>query len=112
MIAPNLNDYNLGFLRLWRMMHPDAKEPEPEYRFHPDRKWRFDLAWPDCRLAVEIEGLTRGGGRHQRPRGYTHDCEKYREAAKLGWRVLRDTSIDMQERPAQVGDEVREMLGV
>ena len=106
-----MNDYNLGFVRLWCMMHPDAKEPEREYRFHPDRKWRFDLAWPDNRLAVEIEGLTRSGGRHQRMAGYTHDCEKYREAAKAGWRVLRYTSIEMQERPAQIIDEVRAVLG-
>lgn len=30
-----------------------------------------------------------GGGRHVRPAGFIADCEKYREAIKLGWRVMR-----------------------
>jgi len=34
-------------------------EPEREYRFHPRRKWRFDAAWPDAKLAVEVEGGAR-----------------------------------------------------
>lgn len=27
--------------------------PEREYRFDPERRWRFDFAWPDQMLAVE-----------------------------------------------------------
>jgi len=30
--------------------------PVFEYRFHPSRKWRFDIAWPERRVAVEVEG--------------------------------------------------------
>lgn len=69
-------------------------KPEPEYVFHPTRKWRFDRAWPEFRLAVEIEGLMPPwlqAGRHQRSGGYTGDCEKYNEATLLGWKVLRFT---------------------
>ena len=62
-----------------------------EYVFHPTRQWRFDFAWPGRKLAVEIDGLTRDGGRHQRVRGYENDCEKLNEALLLGWRVLRFT---------------------
>jgi len=67
--------------------------PRTEYRFHPLRRWRFDLAWPQHRVAVEIDGFGRRGtpGRHQRPRGYTDDCEKLAEAACLDWRVIRVT---------------------
>lgn len=69
-------------------------EPEREYRFHPERKWRFDFAWPAYMLAAEIEGLvptwkTPGGGRHQRIGGYEDDLVKYNAAAALGWKVLR-----------------------
>ena len=32
----------------------------PEYRFHPTRKWRFDYAWPENKIALEVEG---GSGR-------------------------------------------------
>jgi very-short-patch-repair endonuclease len=68
-------------------------EPEREYRFHPTRRWRFDLAWPTQRVAAECEGATwKGGkGRHTSGAGFAGDCEKYSEAAILGWRVLRFT---------------------
>ena len=63
-----------------------------EYRFHPTRRWRFDFAWPDRKIAVEVEGVIwQGSGRHQRAAGYSADCEKYNGALLLGWDVLRVT---------------------
>src|SRR5690554_8122300 len=29
--------------------------PVTEYRFHPDRLWRFDFAWPQARDAIREE---------------------------------------------------------
>jgi len=66
--------------------------PDTEYRFSAPRKWRFDLAWPNLMLAVEVEGGVHSRGRHTRPAGYEKDCEKYNSAILLGWRVLRVTS--------------------
>lgn len=63
----------------------------PEYRFHPDRKWRFDFAFPDLKIAIECEGAVYSRGRHTRGSGYIADTEKYNEAAILGWIVLRYT---------------------
>lgn len=63
--------------------------PEREYKFHPKRRWRFDFAWPDYRIAAEIEGGVWSGGRHTRGSGFSKDCEKYNNAVLLGWRVLR-----------------------
>jgi very-short-patch-repair endonuclease len=60
-----------------------------EHKFHPTRKWRFDLAFPDQKVGIEIEGGLWANGRHNRGAGYIADMEKYREAVKLGWRVLR-----------------------
>lgn len=60
-----------------------------EHRFHPVRRWRFDFAWPDHKVAVEIEGGTWTGGRHTRGGGFEADAEKYLEALMLGWRVIR-----------------------
>jgi very-short-patch-repair endonuclease len=71
--------------------------PLEEYRFHPKRRWRFDFAWPQRRLAVELEGGIFVHGRHVRARGYDNDCEKYNEAQLLGWRVLRFTSCMIQD---------------
>lgn len=64
----------------------------PEYRFHPSRKWRFDIAFPRERVAFEIEGGTWSGGRHTRGKGYEGDCEKYNHAAIDGWYVIRATT--------------------
>ena len=66
--------------------------PIREYCFHPSRRWRFDWAWLDYRVALEWEGGTWSGGRHVRGKGYEEDCRKYSEAAILGWRVLRVTT--------------------
>jgi len=65
--------------------------PETEYRFHPTRRWRFDVAWPDGLLAVEVEGGRWVAGRHTRGAGFEADMEKYNEAALLGWTVIRVT---------------------
>lgn len=68
-------------------------EPEREFIFHPTRKWRFDFAWPEMLLAGEVEGGVWSGGRHTRGQGFIDDCEKYNEAASLGWTVLRFPAI-------------------
>jgi len=60
-----------------------------EYRFHDKRRWRFDFAWPEQKLAVEIEGGVWTNGRHTRGAGFIADSEKYNTAALLGWKVLR-----------------------
>ncbi len=63
----------------------------PEFRFHPTRKWRFDFAWPEHKVAMEIEGAVWVRGRHTRGSGFVKDMEKYNAAASLGWRVFRFT---------------------
>lgn len=63
--------------------------PEFELEFHPTRKWRFDIAWPDKRVAVEVEGGVWSKGRHVRGSGFIKDMEKYNAAVALGWRILR-----------------------
>ena len=62
--------------------------PEREYRFC-ERRWKFDFAWPEKRLAVEIEGAVWVGGRHTRGSGFIADMEKYNAAASMGWFVFR-----------------------
>jgi hypothetical protein len=86
-----------------------APEPVREFRFHPDRQWRADIAWPDRRLLVEVEGgvWMRGGGRHNRGEGYTADCRKYNAASVGGWILLRYTG-DMIES----GEAARDIVQV
>lgn len=75
-------------------------EPVRELRFDPLRRWRFDLAWPEARLAVEADGGTWARGRHVRGVGYLRDCEKVNAAVLTGWRVLRFTADMIADGPA------------
>jgi hypothetical protein len=81
--------------------------PVAEYRFHPSRKWRFDFAFPDRMAAVEVEGGVWTGGRHTRGSGYIADCEKYNNAAALGWFVFRFDGDAVKS-----GEAIKFMLGV
>lgn len=74
-------------------------EPVQEYKFLTNRKFRFDFAWTDEKLAVEIEGGVWIGGRHTRGTGYISDMEKYNLATCEGWRILRFT-------PQQINKEI------
>lgn len=61
---------------------------QKEYRFHPERRFRFDYALPDYKIAIEIQGGTWTRGKHVRGKGYERDCEKLNLAQAMGWRVL------------------------
>jgi very-short-patch-repair endonuclease len=65
--------------------------PQSEFAFHPVRKWRVDFAYPDKKIAIEVEGGIYTKGRHVRGQGYEKDCEKYNELAICGWRLIRAT---------------------
>lgn len=76
----------------------DAGLPAPvrELVFAPPRRFRFDFAWPDHKLAVEVDGGVFSGGRHTTGAGYTRDCEKFALAAINGWSVIRCTSSQVK----------------
>ena len=65
--------------------------PIAEYRFHPERKWRLDVAWPKQKVALEVEGGAFSRGRHTRGKGFLGDMEKYNTLSSLGWRLFRCT---------------------
>lgn len=68
---------------------------DPEYKFCKTRKWRFDYANFDLKVAVEVEGGAYTNGRHTRGKGFINDMEKYNKAVELGWVVLRYTPDQM-----------------
>ena len=69
-----------------------------EFRFHPTRRWRFDYAIPSHKIALEVEGGVFTGGRHIRSKGFIGDMEKYNEAARLGWTVVRVIPAELYTR--------------
>lgn len=100
-VSPVLRDFG-ALLSFARNLGFDP--PVLEFAFHPVRKWAFDAAWPDLKIAVEREGGTwvqtrcRCGhtknefkSRHHSREGLEKDAEKYNAAAVLGWAVLRFT---------------------
>lgn len=70
-----------------------AEQPLPgwdltrEFLFDRGRKWRFDFAFPSQKLAIEVDGRY-----HRTYRGQRNDSEKFNEATRQGWRVLRLTA--------------------
>lgn len=78
-------------LALW-IAREDLPAPCREFRFAPPRLFRFDFAWPELGIAVEVEGGTFMAGRHNRGGGMAKDAEKYNLAAQQGWIVFRVTT--------------------
>lgn len=66
--------------------------PVDEYRFHKERRWRLDDAWPAHKIAIEYHGGIYSNGRHVRGKGFEDDREKMNEAILEGWRVLEVTT--------------------
>ena len=84
-----------------------------EYHFMGDRKFRFDIAIPERKIAIEYEGMqvktkkynpitkryetkTSKSG-HQTNAGFTGDCEKYNNAVCMGWKLLRFTAWNYED---------------
>lgn len=107
------SDRERQFLEAWHEYAGEFPDPEREHRFHPERKWRFDFAFPSLKVAVEIEGGTFGRwSRHTTGAGHQGDCEKRNAATVMGWKVLYFTTKDLQERPDRCVEMVLEAMGV
>lgn len=78
-------------------------EFEQNYVFAPARKFQLDLAVPEQRCGVEIEGGIWSAGAHGRPNGILRDMEKHNLLITLGWRVLRFTPTQVQHGEAIEG---------
>lgn len=79
----------IAFEKLLRELLDDGFTIRLEFKFHPTRRWRFDVAILDRLLALEIDGGGYIQGRHHRKAGRDADNEKSREAQALGWMIVR-----------------------
>lgn len=101
------------FSHCWRLLAPpDAPAPEPELRFAPPRRWRFDFAWPDQKVAVEIHGAVWTSGRHTRGAGFSMDRMKMNTAQLRGWLCLEFTTTMLSEDPEACIGQVLEALAL
>ena len=133
-----MSKYEDAFEGYFGMLLPHLPAPKPQYPFAAEhvgrspgvrkrltdaglRNWRLDFAWPDAKVAVEIDGgqwkpirrrdgSVSYGGRHNTPEGFRSDCEKLNAAAVLGWTVLRFTGEMLEEDTPLVFEQVEKLL--
>jgi hypothetical protein len=107
--APKVKDYITPIVTALRIL---GIHPVTEYRFLHDRRFRFDIAIPENKIAIEFEGGIFKRGRHTRGKGYSNDCKKYNLAVMHGWKLLRYTPDRTQtvNWEFQIADEVRELI--
>lgn len=77
-----------------------------EHQFDEDKKrrFKFDYAIVDCKIAIEVNGGQWVNGRHNRGgKGYEDDLTKLNLAQSQGWHVLQYT-YEMLERLAYQTD--------
>lgn len=87
------------FLENWEALGGVALRRE--YQFHESRKWRFDFASLEAKVAFEIQGgLYKAESGHRSREGVKRDYEKLNAAQELGWQVYQVTSQDLQSREA------------
>lgn len=71
-----------------------------EHKFLKDRRFRFDFAWPDYGVYLEIDGMVWTGGRHTSGAGFTRDHEKFNLAHINGWTGIRATTGQVKDGSA------------
>jgi very-short-patch-repair endonuclease len=83
-----------------------------EYKFLHDRRFKFDIAIPEHKIAIEFEGGIFKQGRHTRGAGYSSDAKKYNLAVMHGWKLLRYTTdrTNKLNWEFEIADEVRKLI--
>lgn len=128
--ARKSDDLRFAFETEWLIhgLKEPVFQPVKEFRFADDvlRGWRFDYAFTNHRVAVELEGGTfsrrpvrcRCGkvtyvnsmSRHTTAQGHHDDCDKYNYAASQGWLVLKFTAHHVKNSGRAVVRRIANLL--
>lgn len=103
-------DSELELILLNRLEHAGLPLGEPQFHFVPGRQHRFDRAWPEQRVAVEVQGGVWSDDGHGRKSMVARDCWRFALAAALGWRVLPVTKEMIES--GQAVELIRQALGM
>jgi hypothetical protein len=68
-----------------------------EYKFLPDRKFRFDFYLPYYKVGIEYDGIFSDKSRHTGIVGFTRDTDKTNLAQIAGFKVLRYTAKNYKD---------------
>ena len=77
-----------------------ARLPKPYVQYEVParrRRYRVDLAYPDLKLAIELDGRY-----HREPERARYDQERDQALSRLGWTTLRFTWNDVTRREPEV----------
>lgn len=108
--TPTGTKSHLETLALWTLKAHQIPDPVREWKFHPDRLWRWDFAWKNEMVALEIEGgIWMPKGAHSGGVAITRDCEKANEGELLGWTMIRATEAHIKN--GMMIDWVKRALG-
>lgn len=84
--------------------------PKAVYQYTVRSEGRFiarvDFAYPDCLLAVEVDGHEK----HRTPAQLQADLTRQNRLVAAGWTVLRFTWADVVQRPEMVATTIRRQL--
>ncbi|MGV3759428.1 MAG: endonuclease domain-containing protein, partial [Actinomycetota bacterium] len=67
---------------------------------------RIDAAYPDLKIAIEVDGF----GPHSSPEAFQRDRTRQNRLVALGWTVLRFTWDDVVRRPAEVARIIEDAI--
>lgn len=90
-----------------RLVSAGLPRPVPQYEIllPNGRTYRVDLAWPECRIAIEYDGQWHGS-----PDQFHADRRRLNQLAAAGWIVLHVTSQRLYRDFAGVLREIRAAL--
>jgi very-short-patch-repair endonuclease len=86
-----------------------AAVPQPvfQHRISVGGRWRrLDFAYPDLKIAIEVDGFSVHSQRHV----FEDDRRRQNDLELAGWLVLRFTFRDLREQPEKVASQVRAAL--
>ena len=86
---------SLEYLLSMHIAELDIPQPQKQYIFHPERNWKLDFAWPEYKLALELEGWG-----HRTKKRFDEDIIKYNELSLMGWCLLR-VNTDMVKKSTE-----------
>lgn len=101
--SPIENAMWTAFLELIRFPYDELSLPVPQYQLNG---YRLDFAWPEHKVAVEVDGHDYHKTKEQR----SYDAKRDRELIKKGWTTLRFTGSDVHKDADAVADEVIQIL--
>ena len=94
---------NSGEQTLAYQLQADGISFKQNYRFSPPRKLEIDIAIPEHRIGVEIDGGVYTRQAHGSIAGILRDLKKHNLLTLEGWRVLRFTPQEVERGEAVQG---------